>query len=222
MFQQYHDAVIHAQASETAKNEEYDNLREALTIEIKTKMEEECKNIQSNKYFKDYSPIEHYNEMTQLRHKFDKLNAEITQAKKDIKKTLHESLKELIPVEKPTLPVTEMYKVIGLCYTNTNFMCRVWFTLVPIEQYECVPGDPIRVEWLEMNTNNYTRNNDNTEGISISTKRNGKGINGLHIPQFQNPGQIIGANYLHPINTWGENSNQVTWWKNWVQANRPM
>lgn len=222
MFQQYHDAVTHAQTSETAKNKEYDNKREALTIEIKNKMEEECKKIQSNKKFKDYSPIEHYNEMTQLRHNFDNLNAELTQAKEDIKKTLHESLKELIPEDKPTLPVTEIYKVIGLCYNNASYMCRVWFTLVPIEQYECVPGDPIRVEWIQMNTNNYTRNNDKTDGISNNHRRNGKGINGLNIPQFQNSGQIIGANNLYPISQWGENSSQVTWWKNWIQANRPI
>ena len=56
----------------------------------------------------------------------------------------------------------------------------------------------------------YYRNNDKTEGISSNHKRNGKGIKGLNIPQFQNSGQIIGANNLYPISQWGENSSQVT------------
>jgi len=220
MFQQYHDAVTTAQNSEANTNDEYDTLREALTIEIKAKMEQECENIQSNNHLKDYSPIEYYNKMTELRHRFDKLNTELEQAKMDIKNTLHDSLKELIPVTDPQ--ITEIYKVIGLCYNNASYMCRVWFTLVPLPQYECVPGDPIRVEWIQMNISSYTRNNDKVDGVSASHSRNGTGINGLNIPQFQNQGQITNANTLYPITQFGENSSQVTWWKNWVQANRPM
>ena len=222
MFQQYHDAVTRAQNSEAAKNEEYDTLREALTIEIKEKMEEECTKIQSNNHLKDYSPIEYYNKMTELRHRFDKLNIELEQAKQEIKNTLHDSLKELIPVEKLVQTVTEMYKVIGVSQNSPDYMCRVWFTLVPLPEYECVPGDPIRVEWIKMNINNYTRNNDKAEGITNVYKRVGKGLNGLYIPQFQNQGQITSANNLYPISQFGENSSHVTWWKNWIQQNRPV
>ena len=68
--------------------------------------------------------------MTELRHKFDRLNAELSQAKENIKKGLHDSLKELIPMSEPK--VTEMYKIISCCHNNANYLCRVWFTSVPI------------------------------------------------------------------------------------------
>ena len=48
MFTNYKSAVDEAVRSEKTKNEEFDTMKEALTIKIKTKMEEECKNIQRN------------------------------------------------------------------------------------------------------------------------------------------------------------------------------
>ena len=220
MFQEYHKAVEVAQGEENAKNEEYDNLKEALTIEIKTKMESECKIIQQNSHLKDYSPIKHYNEMTELRHKYDRLNTDLETEKQEIKAKLHQTLGKLMPEQPPK--ITEMYKVIGAASGMPSLICRVWFTLVPVPTYECVPGDPIRVEWINLSISNYTRKNDKSDGVSKSHSRCGTGINGLQIPEFSHLGPIVGGNNLYPITQWGETSQYVTRWKQWIQDNRPL
>jgi hypothetical protein len=96
MFNEYQSAVTTAIESGKNKNDEYDTLKESLTIQIKTKMEEECKNIQSNSQLKDYSPIKHYNEMTELRHQFDKINKDLEKELDEIKDNFHDSLIKLI------------------------------------------------------------------------------------------------------------------------------
>ena len=216
MFTNYKSAVDEAVRSEKTKNEEFDTMKEALTIKIKTKMEEECKNIQRNSKLKDYSPIKHYNEMTELRHQFDKINTDLETEMNGIKTILHNSLVSLI---NPKSVVTEMYKIIG---GVGGSICRVWFTLIPIEEFECFPGDPVRVEWLNINGQ---RNNDKTDLVGSSHTRNGKGTNGLQIPQFSGPGQLSNDNCLYAYNNWGQRvggTSQSTWWDQWVKANRPV
>jgi hypothetical protein len=109
MFSDYQSAVTIAEESEQAKNEEFDTMKEALTIQIKTKMEEECKNIQNKSKLKDYSPIKHYNEMTELRHQFDKINTDLETEMGAIKDILHNSLLKLIN-PKPVTPVRKKVK----------------------------------------------------------------------------------------------------------------
>ena len=77
---------------EKSKIEEYDTLKESLSIQIKTKLEEECEAIKNQRSLKDYSPIKHYNEMTELRHKFYKINKDLEKELDEIKNNLHDSL----------------------------------------------------------------------------------------------------------------------------------
>ena len=214
MFSNYNSALTIAIESEKTKNEEFDTLKEALTIKIKTKMEEECKHIQRNSKLKDYSPIKHYNEMTELRHQFDKINTDLETEMDGIKTILHDSLLKLI---NPKPVVTELYKIIG---GSSGWICRVWFTLVPIKEFECVPGDPIRVEWL--NIQNQSRMDDKTSCISGQNSRNGKGQDGLQMPQFSSNGVVTSNSCLYNYANWGQGSQQQNWWNEWVQANRPI
>ena len=217
MFSDYQSVVTIATESEQAKNEEFDTMKEALTIQIKTKMEEECKNIQNKSKLKDYSPIKHYNEMTELRHQFDKINTDLETEMGAIKDILHNSLLKLINPKPVTPVVTEMYKIIS---GQGGWICRVWFTLVPIEEFECIPGDPVCVEWL--NIMGKTRNNDKTDSVGSSHTRNGKGHEGLQIPQFSCAGQITSPNSLYYYTSWGQESSHSQWWLEWVKANRPV
>ena len=109
MFSDYQSVVTIATESEQAKNEEFDTMKEALTIQIKTKMEEECKNIQNKSKLKDYSPIKHYNEMTEIMHQFDKINTDLETEMGAIKDILHNSLLKLIN-PKPVTPVRKKVK----------------------------------------------------------------------------------------------------------------
>jgi len=112
-----------------------------------------------------------------------------------------------------------MYKVIGADPHNQAYICRVWFTLVPMEQWNCVPGDPIRIEWVHVG--GTQRPDDKTYHISATAKRKGAGAMSLRIPQFDSAGRVVGHSNFYNINQWGEKSNQRTWWEQWLQTNRP-
>ena len=77
--------------------------------------------------------LEHHNVITQHAHELNQIKLD-KDSKIAIKKTLDLALYKL--VEKPKEEkVTEMYKIIGSARQNgDHYICRVWFTLVPIEK----------------------------------------------------------------------------------------
>ena len=216
MFQEYLDLVTKSNAEVVEVEKETDESREALTIKVQKQMEEELEKIKSGDSLKNYSVVSHHNVMTKHAHELSQIQSSKASRIAEIKKTLDLALYEL--VEKPVPKVTELYKVIGSAQSNQSYVCRVWFTLVPVERWECKPGDPIRVEWI---TTNGNRNSD-SQGVNATAQRTSKGDTGLKIPQFTNSGQINNAGSLYNPDQWGTSSNQKTWWLQWVKANRPI
>ena len=218
MFQEYLDLVTKSNAEVVEVEKETDESREALTIKVQKQMEEELEKIKSEDSLKNYSVVSHHNIMTQHAHELAQIQASKASRISEIKKTLDLALYELVEKPKEVPKVTEMYKIISLSQNNTNYVCRVWFTLVPIEKWECKPGDPIRIEWIQVNSNRY----NDSQGVNSTTQRTGKGDTGLQMPQFINTGQVSNVNNFYNIDNWGPSCNQKTWWLQWVKANRPI
>ena len=216
MFQEYLDLVTKSNAEVVEVEKETDKSREELTIKVQKQMEAELEKIKSEDSLKNYSVVSHHNIMTQHAHELGQIQAGKASRIAEIKKILDLALYEL--VEKPAPKVTELYKVIGSVQNGNTYICRVWFTLVPIEKWECKPGDPIRVEWIITNGN---RNSD-SQGVNATAQRTSKGISGLKIPQFSSSGQINNGGSLYNPDQWGASSSQKTWWLEWVKTNRPI
>ena len=224
MFEGYRDAIDTAEEVEEEINTRFDGLKEAHSLSQQKMMEAEAKKMRGGQQLKDYNPTEFANEITRMKHEFDQIEKDEQAELDEAKANLDKSLSELMGT---SLPFTEMYKVIG-CDVGTNYnrwICRVWFTLVPIKQFKCVPGDPIRVEWVDMmrdNTSNKKGLNDNTSHITSTSSRTGCGITGLNIPNFVNENQLNSKNNFYNVDSWGETSNQKSWWIAWVNENRPI
>ena len=218
MFQEYIDLVTKSTEEVVEVEKETDKSREALSIKVQKQMEEELEKIKSEDSLKNYSVVSHHNVMTQHAHELRQIQASKASRIAEIKKTLDLALYKLIEKPKEVPKITEMYKVINCCKNNWRYICRVWFTLVPIEKWECKPGDPIRVEWVQVGIN---RAND-SDTISETSYRTGKGISGLQIPSFINSGEVGNAGSLFNPDQWGTSSNSKTWWVEWVKANRPI
>ena len=217
MFKGYRDAIDTAEEVEVEINTRFDGLKEAHSISQQKMMEAESKKMRGGQQLKDYNPTEFANEMTRMKHEFDQIEKDEQAELDEAKATLDSSLSELMG---NTNTVTEMYKIISGCSNNGHrWICRVWFTLVPVEQFNCVPGDPIRIEWVDMARSG---SNDKTANITSTKSRTGPGIAGLDMPQFVNNAQVRGHNGFYQVNNWGTTSSQKTWWINWVNENRPI
>lgn len=221
MFQEYRNVIELAQEHESKIKMKFNKQRESNTIEIQEKMRQEADSISKNQHLKDYNPMEYYNSITTLKHKYDQIIESERTKLENLQKQTDELLQEKMKY-KPKLEITEICKLIGTSSENTNYyryICRVWFTLIPIEEFDCKPGDPIRVEWVDMVDNNL---NDKKRDTNEKSIRNGKGITGLNIPHFVNTSQLSNVNQLFSPDNWGSNSNQKTLWLNWVRHNRPI
>jgi hypothetical protein len=235
MFSEYFAEVQQAIENAERKTSEYSKKRESLALSVKAKIDSESESIAKNSELKNYSPIEHHNEMTAIIHSFEKMKTEESSELLKIKELLHASLLKIMKIPEPRipepkipeLPIKEMYKIISSSSQNNNHICRVWFTLEdkfkvsPKKILKCQPGDPIRIEWLNVQ-HNTCRNNDLVDQVTSTTIRHASGPEGIKIPQFDNPGRVTSSNSLYDITNWGATSNQRTWWEQWLANNRPL
>jgi hypothetical protein len=235
MFSEYLEEVKSSIEISEEKISEYDRKKEELALNVKEKINIESETITKSSELKNYSPIKHHNEMTALIHQYERMKKEEIAELEKIKDELHKKLIGIMKLPEPCvitktktsikirtqLPVTEMYKIIGQSSQNNNILCRVWFTLTEIKKWNCSPGDPIKIEWVNIN-HSSSRNNDTTDNINAKTERKGPGVEGLDIPQFDTNGRVTGANSFYPVTKWGQTSPQRTWWENWVSTNRPI
>lgn len=224
MFSEYFAEVQTAIDNADRKISEYGKIRERLALDVKAKIETESESITKSSELKNYSPIQHHNEMTVLIHSFEKLKDEEASELNKIKELLHANLIKIMKIPEPKSPVppiTEMYKIIGQSSENNDYICRVWFTLIHIPKWSCIPGDPIRVEWVHLK-HNACRKNDLINTVTTKSERTGKGPDGLKIPYFEQEGIVTTANDFYSINAWGSPSNERTWWEQWVATNRPL
>jgi hypothetical protein len=217
MFDDYQIAIENAQQKEDEIVDEYNNKKEAHSLAQQKMMEQEAKSMRSGQALKDYNPTAFVNELTRMKHEFDALEQDEQTELNEVKRELDTELHKLTD-----FPVTEICKYIG-CDTsspgNYKYVCRVWFTLISVPEFSCVPGDPIRVEWIDMTQQHVDRTKNS---ITYSSKRTSPGLKGLFIPNFNNTASITSVNNFYPINQWGETSSQTTYWINWVKVNRPI
>jgi len=211
MFSQYRSALEVAEAQEEQINSECDAKREALALKMQEKMKKEASRISKDQQLKDYNPIEFANTITKMKLKHDELVKEENDALEIVKKTLDS---ELAKVSTPL--VTEMYKIISSSQNNQSYLFRVWFTLVPVPEFECVPGDPIKVEWVTP----HTRRDNDIQSVSNSASRTGPGYEGLQICNFQQKSFATGGNSFYNYSS--QPDQQKQWWREWIEENRPI
>ncbi len=214
MFSLYQQAVETAISTEKSCSDDFNLKREQLALQIKEKLKNEL-DIMNETSLSDYSPIVLYNEIAELRKHFDDLKVEEKQRKDNIKHELHCALDEISDRE----PVMEnFYKVINNATNDANCVCRVWFSLVDNPDLNIEAGDPYRVEWINYQ-NGRNCDPDKNCIACYSEKKSKEEV--LKIPQFSSSGVINLASNLHNPNNWGDNSNQLKWWKEWVDRNKP-
>lgn len=214
MFKQYNDLVKKAHEAEKLVNKKYDDKKTQLSIKIRNKLQDEIQNINRKTLLKNYCPIQYTNEMTLLSEQFSNITKEYNNELFQIKNRLNRDLMNIMELPKSSSNYpTELYKIIN---HNDSFICKVYFTLVPLPEFDCKEGDPIRLEWVVYSLNK------NTENITATTERTAQGWPGLKMPQFINNYQIIYPNNFCDFYQFGSNSLQQKWWMEWVSKNRPM
>jgi hypothetical protein len=217
MFSQLSEAITCATNEVEQIENGYSEKRQSTAVKIQKEMEAELERMKTQVALKDYSPIEHHNKIATFNSEYQTMSVAEKNECEAVKNKLYDQLMNLM--QKNTCPISEMYKVIGADPHNQAYICRVWFTLVPMEQWNCVPGDPIRIEWVHVG--GTQRPDDKTCNISATANRSEVGVMGLQIPQFDAEGLVVGHNNFYNINQWGDTSNHRTWWEQWLQTNRP-
>ena len=216
MFSEYSKLIRDAMSKESQIKTSFDSKREHNTIMIQKKLKEETDNISRNQQLKDYNPVQYYNQLTILKHKHEEIvteeNTELDKLKKSIDEKMIQTMKH-----KPTLPITEIYKIIAGDQSNPRYVCRVYFTL--IQTTHAKPGDPIRVEWVDLLSGEI---NDDKRHKNAHHARTATGIQGLNMPQFNGQTNLTSCNSLFSPEQWGTNSSQKQWWINWIKQNRPI
>ena len=212
MFQELLTLVNSAIEMENNVKTRFNEQKTALSLDIKSKIEDESRRMTESVSLQDYSPIKHLNEMTELTERFKKMNTIEQQELELLNGSVKESLINSMNLNVPK----EIYKIMGYNGVDDLWICRVWFTLIPILEYDCIPGDPIRVEWIQISDEFDEESPPWTKSI-----RNGPGLDNLMVPHMENEYLTIESNKLYPINHWGEDSNQKLWWLNWIANNRP-
>ena len=98
----------------------------------------------------------------------------------------------------------------------------MWFTLITQRKpHNLKPGDPIRIEWVNMSYS-LARSNDRSDHITATSARHAAGPEGIKIPQFDTAGKVTNSNSFYPVTQWGNSSSQRTWWENWLAQNKPI
>lgn len=221
MFKQYKNLVDSSLDKEKNTIKKYESQKNTLALEIKQTLLNEVENMNSKTLLKDYSPIQHSNTMTELNQKFSDL---LSKEKNDLEKIKIKLNEDLIGIMEdtghPKNYPTELYKVINSARESPYDLCRVYFTLVPLKQWDCKPGDPIAVEWVSLNgVNRFT---DKKDSVNCRAERTAQGWTGLKMPNFCHNGSLTNNNRLFDFNHWGTKGNQQKWWMDWVKENRPM
>lgn len=220
MFQSYRTIIKDATQSEVEITKKYNQQKEQIALEVKEALETESKKITQGDLLKSYNPVEISNQITTLQHKHQNCiteeNIELNKIHEETDNKLFNEMKYKIK-----LPVTEIYKDI-YCSDNGNcWVCRVWFTLVENENLNLKPGEPFKAAWFDINPNRSQPKSD-VMSYSGDSERSTTDKNELKIPEFSNQFSLINPTILFPINHWGEESNQRTWWLDWVKRNRPI
>jgi len=221
MFTPHHNILENATTKESEIIQGFKTKKEEKALEIKKTLETEAKKIQSGYYLKDYNPSDINNKISSLNIQHQNIISEETVDLEKLKKDTEEELLKIMKYKpKPKeIHIKEIYKDI-LSTSNEWWVCRVWFTLVEIKEFNVKPGDPIRVKWFDMSQNRNKALNSYT--YNSSSERVSTNEQELQIPHFQNDFSVSNSNGLYNINNWGNTSAQKTRWEKWINDNRPI
>jgi hypothetical protein len=220
MFISHSNILNEATKKENEIIEQFKTKKEAKALEIKKTLYSESERISQDQTLKDYNPSDIHNKISSLniQHKniISEENVELTKLKKE---TEEELIKIMNYKPKKEIPIKEIYKDI---FSNQNewWACRVWFTLVEIQNLNIKPGDPIRIKWFDISANRNKALNSYTYGTS--SERVSTNEQELQMPNLTNNFNTSSSNCLYNQSHWGANSNQLKRWNNWIQSNRPI
>ena len=228
MFEELSKILEEAKLNEKEIVDKCNTKREKNTIDIQKLLNTELETISQKETFQDYNPTSIHNSITELRHDRTSIdNEENTELNKLFYSIKNKLIACSISSNKSKF---ETYKIINKCNTHGGcpyYVCRVWFTLIPIESehFNCGAGDPVRLEWLKID--GLSRNDDTNDSI-FNTSHIRDDEYGYSIPTFDGPGSIIGApNFSEYIGgPKGPSSHKIDpnikkWWDEWVSKNRP-
>lgn len=180
IFNPYVHIIKNSEKKEREINKKSEDDLTENTLKIKKLLEEEEKKI-SHSELSSYDPTEFNNNLQFLRLErksiLEKKEEEIKELRSETNIKLIEVMDKgestgLFSNSNKNRSITEQSKIIQ-CYGTSKSFCKVIFTLVPIEKFDCKPGDIIKFEWYDCNNK-----------LRIESKRFGKGINGIKIPHM--------------------------------------
>lgn len=235
MFDEYQQILDEAKAREQAIETEHDKTLEENALEIQKRMSDEVAKMSKDVLLKNYNPVEYYNEITKLKHAYDKLVKEKESEIEALKREVDSKLLSLTRFN-PTSHVKEFYKIIPNC-SNVGYFVRVWFSLISFKcdnGMVCNPGDAIRIE--------RTTNDKNVKVVeSRSCFPNTYWV--FYIPNFEHSTYVNPSSSLIELRVSADINKlkfdtepescfdkadrlklieQYSWWLEWVKANRPI
>lgn len=220
MFQSYREIIKDATKLEVELIKKHNEQKETISLEIKDTLDNESKNIINGQVLKSYDPEEISKKISSLNIQHKNL---ISQQTNNLKQLQQETDQKMFDEMKytPKLPITEIYKDIYNCNSNTTWVCRVWFYLVENKTLKMKPGDPFKTAWFDIHKNRQQPNAKSLiyESISQRTTTNEKE---LKMPNFSNKNTLTSQNVSFNIDHWGEGSAQKGWWLEWITQNRPI
>ena len=214
MFKHYQSITQQASDNEKLIITEFSEKRENKALEIKESLETESSKIIKGQVLKDYNPIEINNKITQLNAEYTQIIIDEQQMLEQLKIDINKKLVALMPWD-VILPVTEISKIINKCNGTNPHICRVWFTLIPIENTHA-RGDVVRVEWLLING---TARNSDTNCSIVNTAHLTN--NDITCRIFPENGCV--SNAPHFISDGSQRNDESNkFWREWVMENRPI
>lgn len=231
MLSEYSSALKTAGVKETRVRAKYDRKKQELVSKQKELLKKELEKPDDV----DYDPMECFTQYSELVEQFKQLQVDLQNDLQMIKFDLDTVLRSLMDSSTPKNPSRlspcpslsedmdrifsedkypaligplEVCKTIGKSEDSSVFACRVWFTTVQIEKWECVPGDPIRIEWYVTDTGQVTS----------TAERYGPGLDGLPYPYMKSPREVYNDNSFL---TSEDDSYSMVYWEIWLRDNRP-
>lgn len=203
----------------------YEKNKENKNISFKELINNELDKMTNGVSLSNYVPTKFNNDVKLFQREHELMNNNFEKETNTIKQELYRNLLQFINKEHiSTYPnVKEIYKIINKCNTKWGcpyHICRVWFSLVDThDEYgnSINIGDPIRIEWLEIN--GKSRIKDNTDSIIATTSYIGD-CGETYIPYMNEIGSVIEGGKFFCIDEL-EQSVQNNW-NVWLSENKPI
>ena len=213
MFKKYQIILDEAKVREQEIETENDGKIKKNALEIQKRMSDEVSKMSKDVLLKNYNPIEYYNEITKLKHAYDKL---IKEKASEIEALKREVDSKIVSLTINFDHVKEIYKVLPC--NGGNYLCFVYFTLIGDKHAKS--GDPIRVRFVYNNSEHFQpgqqwpKYSGQPQDLVSGTQK--------RMPNMCSHCMAVNGTSLVNFDQFGENSQQRKWWLEWVKTNRPI